>query len=550
VSGRPAATGSAREAPGDERPAKILFATSNGTGLGHLNRAMSIARRLPPEIEPVLFTLSQAVPAVVGAGFRVEYFPSYRRPASGSDWQWNLRLRKRFEKLLADERPDLVVFDGVHPYRALTHVLSAAGAPRSVWCRRPLWRPDSPAAALKRSGAFDSILEPGELASAADRGPTVARRGEALTVGPMVYLDADELLSREDAARKLGLDPDRPTALVNLGQGGAVDGAVARVLERLGKEPELQVAALQSSIGKGLRVPEEVVLLDATFPMSRYFKAFDFAVAASGYNAFHEQIAFGLPSLFVPMPRNTDDQAARAKWGAEHGVARAVAGPEDEALLSELEPLLAEPERERLREGCAGVWKGNGAVEAAKTLSALARGERPRSRVRKRGGFNRWWRYSSNRVGPSLPLALALTARDLLRHPERRRPKAIVYALGQPDHDFEQELKQAVTSLGVPRGRVIVITDSLELALMRRLGLGFQRIPAARELGLGFDDRAYRRLLEERFDLAMSPWHGKWPMRRIGTGNEILRQEAAARKPAAEPSAEADSDDQRSEVEA
>ncbi len=112
------------------------------------------------------------------------------------------------------------------------------------------------------------------------------------------------------------------------------------------------MAALQSSIGKGLRVPDDVVLLDATFPMSRYFNAFDFAVAASGYNAFHEQIAFGLPSLFVPMPRNTDDQAARAGWAAEHDVALAVDGPGDDRLVGELERLLDAGERESLREAC------------------------------------------------------------------------------------------------------------------------------------------------------------------------------------------------------
>ena len=34
-----------------ERP-RVLFATSNGTGLGHLNRAMAIARRWPALILP------------------------------------------------------------------------------------------------------------------------------------------------------------------------------------------------------------------------------------------------------------------------------------------------------------------------------------------------------------------------------------------------------------------------------------------------------------------------------------------------------------------
>jgi UDP:flavonoid glycosyltransferase YjiC (YdhE family) len=510
---------------------KILFATSNGTGLGHLNRAMAIARRLPEGVEPVLFTLSQAVPAVAGAGFRVEYFPSYRKPASGSDWQWNLRLRRRLERLLEDERPDLVVFDGVHPYRALTHVLSASGAPRSVWCRRPLWRAGTGAAPLRRTGAFDAVVEPGELAAALDAGPTVERRAEAFRIEPIVYLDESELLSRERAAGELGLDPDRTTALVTLGQGGATDIAVQRVLERLAAEPDLQIAALQSSIGSGLEVPAGVVRLDATFPMSRYFRAFDLAVAAAGYNAFHELVAFGVPTLFVPMPRQTDDQAARSRWAAEQGLAKAVDGPRDEALAGELDKLLVADERESMRVACRDAWPGNGAPEAAKLVARLAAGERlgqHAQRVRNRGRFNRWLRLSSHRVGPSLPLALGLTARDLARHPERRRPKAIVYALGQPESDFDEEIREAVDSFGVPRDRVMVVTDSLEFGALRRLGVAFQRVPAAAELGMSFDDPEYRRLLDERFDLVMSPWHGKWPMKRIGTGNAILREEAGS----------------------
>ncbi len=112
---------------------------------------------------------------------------------------------------------------------------------------------------------------------------------------------------------------------MTLGQGGEVDRAVARSLAALGV-PGLQVAALRSSLAAGLEVPDGVVGLEATFPMSRYFAAFDLAVAAAGYNAFHELIAFAVPTLFVPMPRNTDDQAARARWAAEAGVGLAVDG--------------------------------------------------------------------------------------------------------------------------------------------------------------------------------------------------------------------------------
>ncbi len=37
---------------------RILFLSSNGTGLGHLTRSMAIARRLDPSLEPLFFTLS------------------------------------------------------------------------------------------------------------------------------------------------------------------------------------------------------------------------------------------------------------------------------------------------------------------------------------------------------------------------------------------------------------------------------------------------------------------------------------------------------------
>ena len=64
--------------------ARILFVTSNGTGLGHLNRAMAISRRLPDDFDASFLTLSQAAPTVAEQGYEVDYLASYRRPASGT----------------------------------------------------------------------------------------------------------------------------------------------------------------------------------------------------------------------------------------------------------------------------------------------------------------------------------------------------------------------------------------------------------------------------------------------------------------------------------
>ncbi len=458
------------------RPPRVLFATSNGTGLGHLNRAMAIARRLEAGAEVGIFTLSQAAPVVAGAGFDVEYLASYRRPGSGSDRAWNLRLRDVFAALVAERAPDVVVFDGVHPYRAVTDVLSRRGAPPSIWCRRPMWRPGSSSAPLRRQGAFDAVLEPGELAAAGDRGPTVGLRAEAVRVPPIAFLDHDELLDRDRAAAELGLDPNRRTALVTLGQGGEVDAAVARTLAALARHGEIQVAALESSLAPGLDVPGAVVHLRATFPMSRYLRAFDLAVSAAGYNGFHELIAFAVPTLFVPMARNTDDQLARARWAAAAGAALAVEGAGDGVLAERVEELCDPGRGAELAAGCERVRAGNGAADAAALVAAVGRGEAAAPRVRDRGRLNRWLRLSSHRFGPSLPLVLALGARDLIAHPERRAPRLVVLALAVPAAELLPRLRAAIGS--EDPARVLVLTDGLEFAALRGLGVGFELLPA------------------------------------------------------------------------
>ncbi len=478
---------------------RVLFATSNGTGLGHLNRAMSIARRLPGDVESSFFTLSAAAPVVADRGFEVEYMASYRRPSSGTDRAWNLRLRAMLERLLVERRPDLVVFDGVHPYRALTHVLSSRSAPPSVWCRRPMWRSGSSGAPLARAGAFDAVLEPGELAASVDGGPTVPLRSSAVAVNPIVYLDENELLPRVDAAAELGIDPTRRTVLVNLGQGGEVDAAVARFLGALAANGGVQIAVLESSIGPGLELPDEVVRLRATFPMSRYFGAFDLAVAASGYNSFHELIAFAVPTLFVPMKRDTDDQAARARWAAQNGVGLAVAGPADPSLQDRLAELLEPTVAEALARRCREVGMRNGAEAASRLLTRLLGGDWAGvPSTRNRGRLSRWLRLSAHPVGPTLPLSLALGARDLARNPDRRSPYLVVLALGVPEDELGRRLREAIGD--EDPARTLVLTDSLRFDLLRRLGVGFELLPSPPEPGRGSFDgmeslRARLRLL-------------------------------------------------------
>ena len=499
---------------------RILFVSSNGTGLGHLTRSMAIARRLGPELEPLFVTFSRAAPVVRDVGFPVEFIASHGSPAAGSDFRWSRRVAGRLRAVVGEADPRVLVFDGILPYDPL---LAAMGpVPTTVWCRRGLWRHGASTAPLTRTDLFDAVLEPGDFAAAADAGPTSARRDEVHEVAPIVFLDDTEVLPRAEAERELGLESGKPTVLVQLGQGEEVAAATDRCLRALAARDDVQVAAASSAIAGLLDVPDGVVHLRSTYPMSRYYAAFDGAVAAAGYNAFHELIRFGVPALFVPMPRATDDQAARARHAEKLGVGIAVDGPGDERLEARLNDLVDPQRRESMRQRLAELRPENGAAEAARWLERLATGREPA------GG-----------EGGGVPVGGAEKAEEQgLRRSAKRRPMDGEGLLGTPAGDpprrpvrwgsparawvFVKTLPRTVArlvrqTLTLPRPRTLVVTDSLEIRNVWRLGVGLEHIPGPGERQAELAGLEYPAFARRRLELILA--HRPRPRRVITVGD-------------------------------
>jgi UDP:flavonoid glycosyltransferase YjiC (YdhE family) len=472
---------------------RILFTTSNGTGLGHLTRSMAIARRLPEGVEPLFITLSAAAPVVESMGFAVEYLPSYATPASGNDYRWSRRLRGRLRAAFAEAKADVVVFDGTHPYEALLGALPRQAT--AVWCRRSLWKAGSSRVPLGRAGAFGAVLEPGELAESEDRGPTVALRDRAQRVDPIVLLDRAELLDRERACAELGLDPAAVNVLVTLGQGEEVREATRRALDHLARSEGVRAAALQSALAAAESVPEGVVGLHATYPMSRYFAAFDAAVAAAGYNAYHELIELGVPALFVPMHRETDDQPARARYAEASGLGFGLGSADDPELEEKLDRLLAE--REAVAERLAARRPSDGAAQAAEWLAGLSSSSRiaRQSRQSSARSFRRRW---VTFIVSAPRTALRLTRQQLAQP----RPRALVLALGIPEPDVVAAVRAAIAEAGEAPERTLVVTDALgALTELRALGAGIEHLPrrGSRQAELGGPD--YEAFARRRLEL-------------------------------------------------
>lgn len=496
-------------------PGRILFVSSNGTGLGHLTRSMAIARRLG-SLEPLFLTLSGAAPVVREQGFPVEYVASYSTPGAGSDWRWSRRLRGRLRAAFAEAAPDAVVFDGAHPYQGLIDALGAARGAKRVWCRRPMWKPGSNVGALGREPFFDAVLEPGEVAESEDRGPTVARRDTARRVPPIVLLGDDELAGRREAAAELGLDPDATCVLINLGQGPEVRGLAERCVAHLARRDGVQAAVLSSAIAAGLDVPDGVVHLRSTYPISRCFRAFDAAVAAAGYNAYHELIRFGVPSLFVPMARQTDDQAARARYAQAQGAGLAVEpGGAPEAALDEL---LDVASRERMRRRLGELRPANGAPEAAAWLEELAgRAPRPRratSRLRK---YLRAPARSARAAAPfvaRLPVHAGAFVKQTI---ERPAPRTVVLALDVEPGTIETVIADGLARTPDPPERVLFVTDSLELGALREAGVGHEHVPARAEAQPALAGEPYDAFARRRFELILA--ERRRPKRVIAVGD-------------------------------
>jgi predicted glycosyltransferase len=303
----------------------IILATSNGVGMGHLARASAIALALKPIANPIIVSMAGGVAEISDyMGIRTEYIPGRDREWMTRDL-WDQYLRDRLVALVEETDAKLISFDGVVPYPGVIAAKVKAPHISLVWVRRGLWQQKPQRFVLGlQSAMMDFIVEPGDIARSYDHGPTAKRKDSQLT-SPVSLFQKDTALSRAESRKILGLDPDRPAVLVQLGTGDSdVNEKMTAALSGLIGWKDLQVVLTKKPIDKNGNslVPEGLDLkVVRYFPLAQVLHAFDASVCATGYNGVHELLPAQIPTVFVSNIRGTDDQEARAQWCHDFGFA-------------------------------------------------------------------------------------------------------------------------------------------------------------------------------------------------------------------------------------
>lgn len=331
---------SRRSAGGASDAARILFAPTNGVGLGHAQRCSLVAAELDREkFDPVFAVFPSCMRLVRSWGF--DAMPLIARSALHAQSHENdlpnyLRLRA-----LA-ETAGTLVFDGGYIFDSVYRTILDR-AMTGVWIRRGLWRPDQDnTVSLDREKAFARVIVPTEAFE--ELNVAYSHGGHLRRVGPIVQQVAQNpkqrAALRAGLAAHYGLDFTR-LVVTKLGAGVASDRraqtqAICGLMERRGDVLHLVVVWPTATLDPGVAGWSRSRAV-ATLHAGVLAAAADLCISAAGYNSYHELLYSGVPTIFMPQDAPfMDDQRARARAAKDRALAALVEPHELMALEREI----------------------------------------------------------------------------------------------------------------------------------------------------------------------------------------------------------------------
>lgn len=327
-----------------QRPLRICAYASNGVGLGHISRCLSIGKALRALAPRSLrFHLLTTARTALPASFRtwVTVHRINKRGASNLLTPTQLETgRSAVLTTIANLQPDILLIDSLP-----AGVFREFGTPGFLGDRHSVFiarerRPDR----LNRSWErpllemFAHVVVPHEPGSNI-RVPLPLRDVPVDWVGEVVMYQAAELYDRKRALKELGI------------VGGEDATKRGLVLATNLREPRTQhlLVSLEQAFGGDLLPPALCLYLTCPqamekalptsgvfvpirhYPLEPCMRAFDFVIGPAGYNAMYSAAVAEVRGAFYALQRNVDDQKARLDRAVASGLCVEVASTQDVA---------------------------------------------------------------------------------------------------------------------------------------------------------------------------------------------------------------------------
>ncbi len=363
---------------------RVVLYSVNGTGLGHVTRLMAIARWLRGllnglNLKARIFFLScSEADALIGR----QGFPSFKIPsktalrrASVSDPEAIQLIRGLAQAALAELEPDVLVVDTfpTGSYDELLPILGQDAVTKVFVFReqRADYARRIPYAKLLSTFHLLLIPHPPDFFELPFEPPPGL---EVAWAGDIIFGERNELWTKAKARRSLGIGRDRTVVYTAAGGGGDPDSE--RTLRTIvGAVRELPKVHILVGAGPLYQKPGKSgrdLAWSTYYPVSRLFRAFDFAISSSGYNTVNELLFFGLPAILYAQVRGADDQLARARRVAAGGGALVVEKLSRANLREALQQMADRELRARMSKVARTLVPENGARRAAEHILRVA----------------------------------------------------------------------------------------------------------------------------------------------------------------------------------
>ncbi|MHB8422105.1 MAG: hypothetical protein ACYC9S_11775 [Leptospirales bacterium] len=302
---------------------RLLFFASNGLGVGHLTRLLSVAHAITqqPDRHEILFlTNSEASPFPEDFPFYAIRLPGRNRARKGglTAKSYLQTVRPLVLQTIASFDPHILVTDTFPegPERELLPVMDWPIAKAFIFREQNI-EPSRSALFREALRPYNRILIPHDkdsisLPEGFKDDPRVRWTGPIVSPQPP--------LSRQEARTRLGIQSEEPVFLVSLG-GGGDPLSLARAQEtaqflRHRKIPFFYASGpLTRTLPPGIHAREWLPV----WPVKPFLSAFDGIIASGGYNTVHELIEVGIPALLMSFPRALDPQEKRVERFVREG---------------------------------------------------------------------------------------------------------------------------------------------------------------------------------------------------------------------------------------